>query len=73
MTDMIQAQRDLAREIRTPSISEFYRPYHNAEKRVDFAETIAGRAIHFHVDQAVLDAFSGFRRLGSSALYTSSR
>ena len=73
MTDMIQAPRDLTREIRTPSISDFYRPYHNTEKRGDFAETSAGRAIQFHVDQAILDAVSGFRRLASNALSTSSR
>jgi len=73
MTDMIQAPRDLTREIRTPSISDFYRPYHNAEKRGDFAETSAGRAIQFNVDQVVLDAISGFRRLASNALSTSSR
>ena len=73
MTDMIQAPRDLTREIRTPSISDFYRPYHNTEKRGDFAETSAGRAIQFHVDQAILDAISGFRRLASNAPSTSSR
>jgi len=73
MTDMIQAPRDLTREIRTPSISDFYRPYHNTEKTGDFAETSAGSAIQFHVDQAILDAISGFRRLASNALSTSSR
>jgi hypothetical protein len=73
MTDMIQAPRDLTREIRIPSISDFYRPYHNIEKRGDFAETSAGRTIQFHVDQAILDAISGFRRLASNALSTSSR
>jgi len=73
MTDMIQAQRDLEKDMRTLSISRFYRLHNNAEKRGDFAETSAGRAIQFNVDQVVLDAISGFRRLASNALSTSSR
>ena len=35
MTDMIQAQRDLEKDMRTLSISRFYRLHDNAEKRGD--------------------------------------
>lgn len=63
MTDMIQAQRDLEKDMRTLSISGFYRLHDNAERRGDFAETSNGRAVQFHVEQAVLDAISRFVRL----------
>ena len=48
MTDMIQAQRDLEKEMRTLRISWFYRLHDNAEKRGGFAETFKGRAVQFH-------------------------
>ena len=50
MTGMIQARRDLEKEVKTPSISGFHRLHDNAEKRDDFAETSTGRAVQFHVD-----------------------
>ena len=50
MTDMIQAQRDLEKEMRTLSISRFYRPHDNAEKKSGFDETCTCRALQFHVD-----------------------
>ena len=66
MTDMIQAQRDLEKDMRTLSISRFYRLHDNAEKRGDFAETSTGRAVQFHVEQAVLDGINAFIELSSN-------
>ena len=63
MTDMIQAQRDLQKDMRTLSISGFYRLHDNAERRGDFAQTNNGRAVQFQFEQAVLDAISEFVRL----------
>ena len=54
MTDMIQAQRDLEKDMRTLSISGFYRLHDNAEKRGDFAETNTGRAVQFHLNKRFL-------------------
>jgi len=50
MTDMTQAERDLEKEMRTLSISRFYRLHDNAEKIGDFAETSTGRAVQFHIE-----------------------
>ena len=50
MTDMIQAQRDLEKDMRTLRISWFYRLHENAEKRVGFVEIFKGRAIQFHIE-----------------------
>ena len=63
MTDMIQAQRDLQKDMRTLSISGFYRLHDNAERRGDFVQTNNGRAVQFQFEQAVLDAISEFVRL----------
>ena len=63
MTDMIQAQRDLQKDMRTLSISGFYRLHDNAERRGDFTQTNNGRAVQFQFEQAVLDAISEFVRL----------
>lgn len=70
MTDMIQAQRDLEKDMRTLSISRFYRLHDNAEKRGDFAETSTGRAMQFHVEQAVLDGINAFIELSPNVLST---
>ena len=50
MTDMIQAQRDLEKDMRILRISWFYRLHENAEKRVGFEEIFKGRAIQFHIE-----------------------
>ena len=50
MTDMIQAQRDLEKEMRALSISGFYRLHDDAEKRGDFTEASTGRAVKFHIE-----------------------
>ena len=47
MTDMIQAQRDLEKDMRTLSISRFYRLHENAEKRGGSDETFIGREYSF--------------------------
>ena len=48
-TDMIYAQRALEEEMRTLSISRFYRPRDNEGRRGDFSKTITGRAVQFHL------------------------
>jgi len=50
MTDMIQAQRDLEKDMKTLSISRFYRLHENAEKRGGSDETFTGRAVQFHIE-----------------------
>jgi hypothetical protein len=50
MTDMIKAQKELEKEIRTLRISWLYRLYENAEKRGGFDETFKGRAVQFHIE-----------------------
>ena len=46
---MIYAQRALEEEMRTLSISRFYRPRDNEGRRGDFSKTITGRAVQFHL------------------------